>query len=72
MSNRLREYLRWKERGGFGWVHKYEESVTQTGSPAWWIGWYSGMLDEAINAVGDSRLRRLLDALEDIDSEEKP
>lgn len=67
MSDRLREYLRWRERGGFGWVPKYEASVNPKADPPWFTGWYSGMLDEAISAVGQSRLRNLLDALEAID-----
>ena len=74
MSQRLLDYLDATKRGGFGWIPKYEDALTQSRqSDAWMCGWYSGLLDEAIRAVGVDRLRRVVAGQMDIEAQaEKP
>ena len=52
MSDRLVDFLRASKRGGFGWVPKYEESSGFDKNAAGLVGWYMGMLDDLVDAIG--------------------
>jgi len=62
----LQEYLAASRKGGFGWATEYDKSVSD--NLAYLKGWYCGMLDEAIAAVGSWRLARLIEIQDEIEA----
>ena len=63
---RLCEYMKHRRVGGFGWLAQYEAVVMErfeSANYAYLSGWYSGMLGELIEELGEKELEFIYDRL---------
>ena len=70
-SSSLAKYLEAKldAKGGFGWVPRYEATVTTEPNPAFMCGHYHALLDDLITLIGTwnaARLARAYDAVNEV------
>ena len=64
MSARLQQYLNFRDSGD----DRYRESLGDWyGNDAYMRGFYRGMIDELIVAIGERRVRALVAAMVDVD-----
>ena len=67
--SRLADYLEAKRAGGWGWRAEYNKKLTDgmgADDGAWLVGWYGGMLDEMIEAIGVGSACRIVHAKDEI------
>lgn len=62
MTKRLRRYLAAREAGGWGWKAKYErKEMPDDQDWPWLVGFYGGMLDELLDAIGEKQISKMMD-----------